>query len=88
MPLYLYGATYLTPILTGLANKTGAVEGIKEGQQITWSSIEGPEFRILFAEAFNKNIFAIVGCVIFILLFILLYKYMTKVDVPSKRYEN
>lgn len=88
MPLYLYGATYLTPILTELANKTGAVEGIKEGQQITWSSIEGPEFRILFAEAFNKNIFAIVGCVIFILLFILLYKYMTKVDVPSKRYEN
>lgn len=88
MPLYLYGATYLTPVLTGLAEKTGAVEGIKKGQQITWSSIEGPEFRILFAEAFNKNIWGIVGCVMFILLFILLYKYMNKVPVPSKRYEN
>ena len=40
MPIYLYAATYLTPILTGLADKTGAVEGIKKGQQITWSSIE------------------------------------------------
>lgn len=86
MPLYLYGATYLTPVLTGLADKTGAVEGIKKGQQITWSSIEGPEFRILFAEAFNKNWLAIVGCIVFIGLFVLLYKYMTKVEVPSKRY--
>lgn len=87
MPLYLYGATYLTPILTGLAEQTGAVEGIKKGQQITWSSIEGPEFRILFAEAFKGNFLAIIGAVIFIILFILLYKYMTKVNVPSKRYE-
>ncbi len=31
MPIYLYAATYLTPILTGLADKTGAVEGIKKG---------------------------------------------------------
>lgn len=44
MPIYLYAATYLTPILTGLADRTGAVEGIQKGQQITWSSIEGPEF--------------------------------------------
>lgn len=87
MPLYLYGATYLTPILTGLAEQTGAVEGIKKGQQITWSSIEGPEFRILFAEAFKGNFLAIIGVIVFIILFILLYKYMTKVNVPSKRYE-
>lgn len=88
MPLYLYGATYLTPILTGLAEKTGAVEGIKAGQQITWSSIEGPEFRILFAEAFNGNLFAIIGAIIFIAMFVWLYKYMSKVEVPSKRYED
>lgn len=87
MPLYLYGATYLTPILTGLADQTGAVEGIKKGQQITWSSIEGPEFRILFAEAFNGNILAIIGCVVFIGLFVALYKYMKKVAIPSKRYQ-
>lgn len=87
MPLYLYGATYLTPVLSGLAEKTGAVEGIKEGQLITWSSIEGPEFRILFAEAFKGNIWAIVGAIVFIAMFVWLYKYMTKAEVPSKRYE-
>ena len=70
MPIYLYAATYLTPILTGLADKTGAVEGIKKGQQITWSSIEGPEFRILFAEAFKGNILGIVGTIIFVAMFV------------------
>ena len=87
MPIYLYAATYLTPILTGLADRTGAVEGIQKGQQITWSSIEGPEFRILFAEAFKGNILGIVGSVVFIAMFVWLYKYMIKVKVPSQRYE-
>lgn len=87
MPLYLYGATYLAPVLTGLANQTGAVEGVKDGQQITWSSIEGPEFRILFAEAWNGNIFAIVGATLFLIMFIWLYKYMNKVKIPSQRYD-
>ncbi|WP_213334785.1 PTS galactitol transporter subunit IIC [Enterococcus casseliflavus] len=86
MPIYLYAATYLTPILTGLADRTGAVEGIQKGQQITWSSIEGPEFRILFAEAFKGNILGIVGSVVFIAMFVWLYKYMSKVKVPSQRY--
>lgn len=88
MPIYLYVATYLTPILTGLADKTGAVEGIKKGQQITWSSIEGPEFRILFAEAFKGNILGIVGTIIFVAMFVWLYKYMSKAKVPSQRYEE
>ena len=88
MPIYLYAATYLTPILTGLADKTGAVEGIKKGQQITWSSIEGPEFRILFAEAFKGNILGIVGTIIFVAMFVWLYKYMSKAKVPSQRYEE
>ena len=88
MPIYLYAATYLTPILTGLADRTGAVEGIQKGQQITWSSIEGPEFRILFAEAFKGNILGIVGSVVFIAMFVWLYKYMSKVNVPSQRYEE
>lgn len=88
MPIYLYAATYLTPILTGLADRTGAVEGIQKGQQITWSSIEGPEFRILFAEAFKVNILGIVGSVVFIAMFVWLYKYMSKVKVPSQRYEE
>ncbi|MFZ2585612.1 MAG: PTS transporter subunit IIC [Enterococcus aquimarinus] len=86
-PLYLYGATYLAPVLTGLANKTGAVD-IAEGTQISWSSIEGPEFRILFAEAFNGNILAIVGAIVFLAMFYWLYKEMTNTEVPSKRYET
>ncbi|MGJ0995268.1 PTS galactitol transporter subunit IIC [Enterococcus casseliflavus] len=88
MPIYLYAATYLTPILTGLADRTGAVEGIQKGQQITWSSIEGPEFRILFAEAFKGSILGIIGSVVFIAMFVWLYKYMSKVKVPSQRYEE
>lgn len=87
MPLYLYSATYFAPILTGLAEKTGAVD-IAKGQSITWSSIEGPEFRILFAEAFKGNFLAVAGAVVFIGMFIWLYKYMTKVKLPSKRYED
>ncbi|MBM7690374.1 PTS galactitol transporter subunit IIC [Enterococcus ureilyticus] len=85
-PLYLYGATYLAPVLTGLAKKTGAVD--LKGGSITWSSIEGPEFRILFAEAANLNIPAIIGFIIFIAMFVWLYKYMAKEPVPSQRYDE
>lgn len=88
LPIYLYAATYLTPILTGLAEKTGAVEGFKTGQKITWASIEGPEFRIFFAEAFKLNPLAIVGVLVFLILFVSLNAYMKKVEVPSKRYEE
>lgn len=87
MPIYLYGATYLAPILTGLARSTGTVAEVGDGQSITWASIEGPEFRVLFAEAFNGNFLAIAGAIVFIGLFFLLNKYMNKVEVPSKRYE-
>lgn len=87
IPIYLYSATYFTPILSGLADSTGAVEGHKAGQLITWSSIEGPEFRILFAEAFNKNIVAICGALLFIVLFVLLNRYMKKITVPSQKYQ-
>jgi PTS system galactitol-specific IIC component len=86
MPIYLYSATYLAPVLSGLAEETGAVEGFKKGQLITWSSIEGPEFRILFAEAFNRNVLAIAGCVLFLGLFFLLNRYMNNAKVPSERY--
>ena len=86
MPIYLYSATYLAPVLSGLAEETGAVEGFKKGQLITWSSIEGPEFRILFAEAFNMNVLAIAGCVLFLGLFFLLNRYMNNAKVPSERY--
>lgn len=87
MPLYLYGATYLAPILTKLGKETGAVD-FKGASQITWSSIEGPEFRILFAEAFNSNILAIVGAIVFLGLFYWSYKVMINEKVPSLRYDE
>lgn len=86
-PLYLYGATYFAPILTGLAKQTKAV-AVPKGHDITWSSIEGPEFRILAAEAAKLNIWAIIGFIIFIILFIWTYKIMTKEKIPSERYSN
>lgn len=88
MPIYLYSATYFTPILTEMAEKTGAVKGFEKGQQITWSSLEGPEFRILFAEMFSGNLAAIAGVFVFIGLFVWLYRYMNTVEIPSKRYTD
>lgn len=86
-PLYLYSATYFAPILTGLANSTGAVD-VAKGTEITWSSLEGPEFRIIFAEAFKGNFLAIAGVVIFLGLFYWLYQEMMKAKVPSQRYKK
>lgn len=85
-PLYLYSATYFAPILTGLARTTGAVE-VAEGNLITWSTIEAPEFRIMFAEAFNGNFLAIGGAVLFLTLFVWLYKVMNAEKIPSERYD-
>lgn len=85
-PLYLYSATYLAPILTDLANITSAVN-VPESGLITWSSIELPELRILGAEAFNGELWAIGGLIVFLLLFVWLVKEMNTAKVPSKRYE-
>ena len=85
-PLYLYSATYFAPILTDLAKDTGAVD-FGGASMITWSSIEGPEFRIIFAEALNGNFLAIIGIIVFVALFAWAYKEMTTKKVPSQQYE-
>ncbi|AYW49661.1 PTS galactitol transporter subunit IIC [Tetragenococcus halophilus] len=86
-PLYLYSATYFAPILTDMAKVTGAVD-VEEGRLITWSTIEAPELRIFFAEAFNLNWLAIIGAIVFLLMFIWLNKSVTKEKIPSLRYEK
>lgn len=86
MFIYLYGVIYFVLIFSDLVEKSGVVEGIKKGQLIIWLLIEGLEFRVLFVEVFNRNIFVIVGCVIFLGLFVLFYKYMIKVKVLSECY--
>ena len=87
MPIYLYGSTYLAPILTEMANVTGAID-VAEGGLITWSSIEAPELRIFLAEALAGNLWAIAAIVVFFGLFCWLYKEMSKTPVPSERYED
>ncbi|MFT8329705.1 MAG: PTS transporter subunit IIC [Oenococcus oeni] len=76
-PLYLYGSTWLAPILTGLAKQTGAFH-VAKGQLITSSTVEGPEFKFFFAEAFKGNLLGILGTVIFIVMFYWVYKDVTK----------
>ncbi|WP_251712910.1 PTS galactitol transporter subunit IIC [Lactococcus ileimucosae] len=87
-PVYLLGSTWLAPILTGLSNQIGAIEGVEAGQRVSWSSFEAPEFRVLVAEVFNGNIIAIGGALVFVLMIVWTSKYMNKAKVPSQRYEN
>ncbi|MEY8537614.1 PTS transporter subunit IIC [Lactococcus muris] len=87
-PVYLLGSTWLAPILTGLSNQTGAIEGVEAGQRVSWSSFEAPEFRVLVAEVFNGNVIAIGGALVFVLMIVWTSKYMNKAKVPSQRYEN
>ena len=85
MPIYIYGSSYLAPILTGLAKSTGAVD-VPEGNMISWASIELPELRIFLAEAFTGKVWALIGLVAFLLCFYWLNKDMNKVQLPSERY--
>ncbi|MDK6371095.1 PTS transporter subunit IIC [Aerococcus urinae] len=86
-PLFLYASSYLAPMLTDLAKATGAVD-VPANRMITWSSMETPEFRLSFAQAFAGNWIGILCAIVFIGLFIWLYKEMTTVKVPSERYAS
>ena len=84
-PIFLYGATYFAPVITNLAKSTGAVN-VKAGQQLSWSTFEGPDFRLLFAQAFNGKWWAVVGAIVWLLIFVWMYKDQNKVAIPSQRY--
>jgi galactitol PTS system EIIC component len=85
-PLFLYGSTYFTKSFTKLATSTGATK-VPKGSSVTWSSIEAPDLRILMAEAGKLNWLAIVGLVVLLALFVVLYRYMKQNPLPGKRYE-
>jgi len=74
-PVFLYVATNIAPIVTDLAKTTKSVD-VPSGQMITWSTIEYPDFRYIFARAANGEILWILGALIWIGLFILYYKGM------------
>ncbi|WP_148460922.1 PTS galactitol transporter subunit IIC [Ligilactobacillus animalis] len=84
-PIFLYGGTYFAPMITKLAVQTGSFK-VPAGQQLSWSTIEGPDFRLLFGQAFAGQWWAVVAAVIWKVLFIWLYKDQQKIALPSKRY--
>lgn len=76
-PFFLWISTAFAPIVTELARSTGAVE-VAEGQLISWSTLEYPVFRYIFAMASEGKILGIVGVVVWLVLFVLYYKMMKK----------
>ncbi|MES5158770.1 PTS galactitol transporter subunit IIC [Lactobacillus iners] len=84
-PIFLYGGTYFAPMITKMAQTTHAVK-VPAGTQISWSSFEGPDFRMLFGQAFSCKWWAIIGAIVWTLLFIWMYRYVSKAPLPSQRY--
>ncbi|MFC6177668.1 PTS galactitol transporter subunit IIC [Companilactobacillus huachuanensis] len=84
-PIFLYGATYFAPIITNLAKTTGTVK-VQAGQQLSWSTFEGPDFRLFFAKAFNGDLWAIGASIVWLLVFVWLYIDQSKIALPSQRY--
>ncbi|AXX65234.1 PTS galactitol transporter subunit IIC [Bombilactobacillus bombi] len=86
-PLFLYGASYFANIFTKLAKESAAIK-VPHGAQVSWSSIEAPELRFLMAWSGKGNIPAIIGLVVLLLLFFLLYKYFKKNPIPAIKYKQ
>lgn len=86
-PIFLYGSTYFAGIFTKLAKSTGAIK-VPKGAEVSWSSIEAPDFRFLAAWAGRGNIIAIVGLVALLALFFVLYRRFKKIPIPANKYKN
>ncbi|MGT2948417.1 PTS galactitol transporter subunit IIC [Streptococcus devriesei] len=86
-PLFLYGSTYFAGIFTKLAKSTGAIN-VPKGAEVSWSSIEAPDFRFLAAWAGRGNVMAIVGFVALLALFYILYRGFMKNPIPTNKYKD
>ncbi len=86
-PLFLYGATYFANIFTKLAKETGAIT-VPKGSSVSWSSIEAPELRFLMGLSGRGNIWAIVGLVVLLALFVWLYRQFMKNPIPANKYSK
>lgn len=84
-PIFLYAGTYFAPMITKLAQTTHAVN-VPSGTQISWSTMEGADFRFLFGQAFSGKWWGIVGAIIYLLGFIWLYRTVSKEKLPSQKY--
>ncbi|MGG5253643.1 PTS galactitol transporter subunit IIC [Neobacillus sp. SM06] len=74
-PIFLYLATSFAPIVTNLAIETKSVQ-VPKGQMISWSTLEYPDFRYIFAHAANGEIFGILGAIVWLALYVWYYKGM------------
>ncbi|GEL15884.1 PTS galactitol transporter subunit IIC [Pediococcus cellicola] len=86
-PLFLYGATYFANIFTKLAKETGAIT-VPKGSSVSWSSIEAPELRFLMGLSGRGNVWAIVGLVVLLALFVWLYRQFMKNPIPANKYSK
>lgn len=79
-PIFLYVATFFAPTITNLALDTGALD-VPTGTLLSWSSLELPIFRYIFAYAtdmVNGNFWGILGAIIWVILFVWYYRGMTE----------
>lgn len=74
-PVFLYLATSFAPIVTKLAQDTKSVK-VPDGQMITWSTIEYPDFRYIFANAAAGNIIGIIAAIVWLGLFVWYFRGM------------
>lgn len=84
-PVFLYAGTYFAPMITKLAKTTHAVS-VPAGSQISWSTMEGADFKFFFGQAFNGKWWAIIGAIIYLLGFVWLYQTVIKSKLPSQKY--
>lgn len=85
-PAYLWVGTIMAPFISDLARSTGAV-ALKTGELISCSSIDGPIQTYAFSHVFkimDGNFFPLVLCVIFVVCFIALYKYLGKEEAEGR----
>lgn len=79
-------ASCAAPFISDLARSTGAV-ALKAGELISCSSIDGPIQTYAFSHVFkimDGNFFPLVLCVIFVVCFIALYKYLGKEEAEGR----
>lgn len=85
-PAYLWVGTIMAPFISDLARSTGAV-ALKAGELISCSSIDGPIQTYAFSHVFkimDGNFLPLVLCVIFVVCFIALYKYLGKEEAEGR----
>ena len=78
-PVFLYAATYFAPYITRLATETRSV-AVEAGKQLSWSTFEGPDYRYLTATTFSGNIISGGLLLLWLGLFVWMYRSKTRLN--------